>query len=345
MEDTQILSTLQELTLPAPPARPEPALVFDTCQIGVVLRAVLFVELAIAAVVMFDSQNVQDWLTRLSLATGAALPAVVAWLLLTCMIKRLLARLPPAFQYLCAVCLGGGAALYGCGLLALTGLSANPPWVASAFSGVLLSSLLVAALVFRARARTPANTVARLTELQSRIRPHFLFNALNSAIAMVRAEPDKVETLLEDLSDLFRHALVDQGETVTLADEIALARRYLAIEKIRFGDRLQLEWSLDPSADSARLPPLLLQPLVENAVRHGVEPSAVGAHVRISTKRRGSLVVIKVSNTVPAGPGPAGTGEALRNVRERLSLLHDLEGQFRSGSKDGMFQVRLEVPL
>jgi two-component system sensor histidine kinase AlgZ len=84
---------------------------------------------------------------------------------------------------------------------------------------------------------------------------------------------------------------------------------------------------------------------VENAVRHGVEPSASGAQLRISTQRRGTIVVIKVSNTVPAGPGQAGSGEALRNVRERLALLHDLQGQFRSGAKDGVFQVRMEVPL
>ena len=345
MKDTQILSTLHELAPEQAPTRPAAALVFDACQIGVVLRAVLSVELGVAAVVMFDRPGPLEWLARLSLVTGGALPAVLAWLLLTCMAKRLLARLQPWLQYLLAVLLGALSALYGCALLAMTGLLANPPWLASGFAGMLLASVLVAALVLRARGRAPANTAARLTELQARIRPHFLFNTLNSAIALVRAEPAKAETLLEDLSDLFRHALIDQGESVTLADEIALARRYLAIEQVRFGERLQLEWSLDPNADAARLPPLLLQPLVENAVRHGVEPSASGAQLRISTRRRGGLVVIKVSNTVPAGPGPAGNGEALRNVRERLSLLHDLQGQFRSGAKDGVFQVRMEVPI
>jgi two-component system sensor histidine kinase AlgZ len=344
MKDTQILSAFQELA-PQTEADAAPALVFDACQIGVVLRAVLFVELAIAAVVMFGSAGPLEWLGRLALMTGAGLPAVLAWLLLACLAKRMLARLKPVLQYVLAALLGAVAALYGCGLLALTGLLPNPPWLASAFSGMLLSSVLVVGLVLRARGRTPAATAARLTELQARIRPHFLFNTLNSAIALVRAEPAKAETLLEDLSDLFRHALADQGEAVTLADEIALAKRYLAIEQIRFGERLQLEWSLDPAADAARLPPLLLQPLVENAVRHGVEPSASGAQVRISTQRRGGTVVIKVSNTVPAGPGPAGSGLALRNVRERLSLLHDLQGQFRSGTQDGVFQVRMEVPV
>ena len=345
MEDTQILSTLHELAPNTGPASPAQVQVFDACQTGVVLRAVLFVEVAIAVVVMFGSQGVQEWLARVSLVTGGALPAVLAWLLLACMGKRVLARLQPELQYMLATLLGALAALYGCGLLALTGLLSSPPWLASACSGLLLSSVLIAGLVLRAKGRTPATTTARLTELQSRIRPHFLFNTLNSAIALVRAEPRKAETLLEDLSDLFRHALMDQGESVTLADEIALARRYLAIEQVRFGDRLQIEWSLDAAADGARLPPLLLQPLVENAVRHGVEPSASGAQLRISTQRRGKVVVIKVSNTVPAGPGNAGAGEALRNVRERLALLHDLQGQFRSGQKNGVFQVRMEVPL
>lgn len=344
MEDTQILSTLPDQDPGAGRPAAGPALVFDACHIGVMLRALLFVEAAIAVVTLYGSTDALTWLADLSLVTGGALPALLAWLLLTCLAKRILARLPESVQYLLATVLGGAMAMYGCGLLALTGLLANPPWVASFFSGVFLSGVVVGGLVLRAKARTPAQTAARLAELQSRIQPHFLFNTLNSAIALVRAEPAKAETLLEDLSDLFRHALMDRSESVTLAEEIALARRYLDIEQVRFGERLQLEWNLDPKADGARLPPLLLQPLVENAVRHGVEPSDSGALVRISTQRRGSVVVIKVSNTVPAGPGRAGAGVALRNVRERLALLHDVQSHFSSGMRDGMFLVRMEVP-
>lgn len=345
MEDTQILSTLQELDPQSQALTSQARLVFDACQIGVVLRAVLVVEVAIAAVVMFDSHSLMEWLAQLSLVTGGALPATLAWLLMACLVKRGLARLRLPLQYGLAVLLGVLAALYGCGLLSFTGLLERPPWLASAFSGMVLSAVLVAGLVLRAKGLTPAHTAARLAELQSRIRPHFLFNTLNSAIALVRAEPAKAETLLEDLSDLFRHALMDQGESVTLADELTLAQRYLAIEQVRFGERLQIEWNLDPKADGARLPPLLLQPLVENAVRHGVEPSPRGAQIRISTQKRGAMVVIKVCNTLPAGPGAAGSGEALRNVRERLALLHDVQGRFHSGTQGDFFQVRMEVPL
>ena len=345
MEDSKILSAYQEL---APLARPAPlphALVFDACHVGVVLRAVLFVEAVVAVGAMFGAATPVDWLTRLSLLTGGALPATLVWLIAACSLKKVLARLSNIAQYMAGAMLGALAGLYGGGVLALVGLLDPIPWVACAFSGIILAAALVAALVLRAKAITPASTTARLAELQARIRPHFLFNTLNSAIALVRAEPAKAETLLEDLSDLFRHALIDQGQSVSLGDEIALARRYLAIEQVRFGERLQLEWSIDLHGNAALLPPLLLQPLVENAVRHGVEPSAAGARVRISTQRRGSRVVIKVTNTVPEGPGEPGHGLALANVRDRLSLLHDVQGQFQSGLKDGVYQVRIEVPV
>lgn len=351
MRDTQILSAFQETSLQPLPHEPVPAarrvLLFDACHVGVVLRAVLFVETVVGVAAAFGALTLLDWLTRLSLITGAALPATLLWLIVACSLKKLLAHLRPAWQQTAGIALGALAGLYGCGVLALMGLIESAPWLASALAGALLSAALVAALVLRARGATPAATTARLAELQARIRPHFLFNTLNSAIALVRAEPRQAERLLEDLSDLFRYALTEQGQSVTLADEITLAQRYLAIEQIRFGERMALEWALDPMADAARLPPLLLQPLVENAVKHGVEPSALGARIRVSTQRRGSVVVIKVSNTVaPSAAVPsAGLGLALANVRERLSLLHDVQARFNYALKDGVFQVRIEVPV
>ena len=344
MKDSQILSVFQELS-PEPPAPgPIAVLVFDACHVGVVLRAVLFVEAVVAVGAMFGASTLIDWLTRLSLITGGALPGTLVWLIAACSLKKGLARLHATVQEVAGVALGSVAGLYGCWVLSMVGLLESAPWLACAFSGALLSAVLVAALVWRAKGKTPAATAARLSELQARIRPHFLFNTLNSAIALVRAEPARAEALLEDLSDLFRQALAEPGESVTLAEEITLAQRYLAIEQVRFGERIQVEWALDPLAAKAKLPPLLLQPLVENAVKHGVEPSADGAHIRISTQRRGATVVIKVTNTVPAGQGERGNGVALNNVRDRLNLLHDVQGQFQCGLKEGIFQVRIEVP-
>jgi two-component system sensor histidine kinase AlgZ len=343
MNDSQILSTFHDGPR-EPPAKPQPALVFDACQVGVVLRAVLFVEAVAGVGTMFGASGVLDWVSRVALASAGTLPATLAWLLVACSLKRLLARLRPFAQHAFGVGLGALAGVYGCWMLWMAGIFTSAPWVASGFAGALLSAFLVAGLVLRAKGRMPADTAARLAELQARIRPHFLFNSLNSAIALVREDPARAEALLEDLGELFRHALVEPGESVTLSEEVAIARRYLAIEEVRFGDRLRVEWALDPVAGSARVPPLMLQPLVENAVKHGVEPSPSGADVKITAQRRGGAVVIKVTNTVPAGQGRPGHGVAQQNVRERLRLLHDVQAQFQAALQDGLYQVRIEVP-
>ncbi|HYF16405.1 MAG TPA: histidine kinase [Ramlibacter sp.] len=348
MNDSQILSAFTELPEAgrsreqAVPA--SAVLVFDACQVGVVLRAVLSVEAVMAVGAMFGAASPADWGLRVAILSAAVLPATLAWLVVACSCKRLLARLPAAAQHAVGILLGAAAGLFGCGMATLVTPAPAPPWVPSAFAGALLAAALVAALVLRAKGRMPAATTAQLTALQARIRPHFLFNTLNTAIALVREDPARAEAILEDLSDLFRHALADQGDEVTLDEEVELARRYLAIEQVRFGERLQVEWAIDPAAGAARVPPLFLQPLVENAVKHGVEPSATGAQVRISTQLRSGTVVIKVTNTVPAGQGRPGHGVAQNNVRDRLRLLHDVQGQFRTALKDGVYQVRMEVP-
>jgi two-component system sensor histidine kinase AlgZ len=350
MNDSQLLSAFQELSPEgqrakerAGAAAPRPGLVFDACQTGVVLRALLFVEGTMAVGAMFVAGSFAAWIERVAVLSGAALPGTVGWLVVACSCKRWLGRLPPWLQQGLAVLFGAISGLYGCGLLAI--VSSGPvPWVASTCAGAMLSAALVAALVLRAKGTMPAETTARLAELQARIRPHFLFNSLNSAIALVREDPERAETLLEDLSELFRHALVSKGESVTLSEEVQVARHYLAIEGVRFGERLRVEWAIDPRAGGARVPALFLQPLVENAVKHGVEPSSSGADVKVSTQRRGSVVVIKVTNTVPAGQGRPGHGVAQDNVRDRLRLLHDVQAQFQTALIEGLYQVRIEVP-
>ncbi len=354
MEDSKILSGFVELTaqrkmqaadrLLAPVVADE-ELVFEACQPGVILRSVLFVETIVCVAALFFDPYGWGWVVRAATLTSAAVPALLTWLLLVCTLKRQLARVSLNLQWFLGMLLGGLSGLFGFGLLYWLGLASLPNWLPSAASGALVASVIVAALVWRTKARTPATTTARLAELQARIRPHFLFNTLNSAIALVREEPAKAEHLLEDLSELFRYALTSTQEAVPLREELDLAERYLAIEKVRFGDRLRLEWSVDESTLDAKLPPLILQPLVENAVKHGVEPSESGATIRISTKRRRDVVILKVTNTVPSGSGARGNGLALNNVRDRLRLLHDLQGNFRYALVDGVFQTRLEIPL
>jgi two-component system sensor histidine kinase AlgZ len=332
----------------SPPAAAT-AQVFDVCHGGVVLRAVLFVHAALAVGLAFTSRGWLGWLTDLSLAAAAALPATLLWLVSGCLSKQRLAALPLSAQWIVAI--GWGAVCAAYGWTQLVWLALAPPlglgWLGPLLAGAGLAGLVFHWLVQRARLQMPAATVARLAELQSRIRPHFLFNTLNSAIALVRLDPERAETVLEDLAELFRAALQTQGDTVSLGEELALAERYLAVEAVRFGARLRLRWDLDPAAAAARLPAMVLQPLVENAVRHGVEPSDEGGAVRIRTRALRERVLIEITNSVPEAAAPRpGSGIALRNVRERLVLLHDVALQFDAGLiADGRFRVRIICPL
>jgi len=326
---------------------------FDMCHSGVVLRAVLFVHVVLAIGVLFGATGFEPWLTQLALASGVALPGVLLWLVLSCLLKDGLARLGEPAQWAAAITLGAVCAAgcwalqVGIGLGALAPGNAFAPgrWLAPALSGAVFAAALFYWLRLRAIAQGPADTSARLAELQSRIRPHFLFNTLNTAITLARVDPARTEGLLEDLAELFRVALDDSGQAVTLGAEVELAQRYLAIEQIRFGARLQVSWDLDPAAAAARVPALLLQPLVENAVRHGVEPAAEGGVVRVRTRLKRGHAVISIDNTVPREPSRPGAGMALRNVRERLHLMHDVAAQFEARPEHEAFRVRIVVPM
>ena len=325
---------------------------FDMCHSGVVLRAVLFVHAVLAIGVLFAATSFEQWLTQLALGSGVALPGVLLWLVLSCLLKDRLARLPEPAQWTAAIGLGAACAAacwafqssIGLGLLAEGNAFPSRRWLASALSGAALAAALFYWLRLRAIAQGPADTSARLAELQSRIRPHFLFNTLNTAITLARVDPARTEGLLEDLAELFRVALADTDQDATLGAEVELAQRYLAIEQIRFGNRLRVSWDLDPDAASARMPPLLLQPLVENAVRHGVEPAPEGGSIRVRTRLKRGQAVINIDNTVPGEASRPGAGMALRNVRERLHLMHDVAAQFEARPGRDMFRVRIVVP-
>ena len=338
-------------TTPQPGSTP-PVFIFDACHLGVVLRAVLGVEVALAVAALYTSASFTDWLLQTAWLTSGGLPGTLVWLLMACSLKSVLHRMKTSHQYAIGMALGMAAGLYATGMMYLTGEVQHMHWAANALTGGVLAAVLIGYLVLRARGTVPAATSAQLAVLQARIRPHFLFNALNSAVALVREEPSKAERLLEDLSDLFRAALQDLHSTIPLHEEIELAKRYLDIEQIRFGERLQVEWVLDPCTMHVGLPPLLLQPLVENALKHGVEPSEGGAKVTISVKSLSNkFILLRVTNTLNPtrhiGDIPSlskGQGMALANVERRLQLLHDVHAEFSTTQKDGVFEVRICLP-
>jgi len=212
--------------------------------------------------------------------------------------------------------------------------------------GLLVAGALLFYLQLRAKALSPALIEARLQALQARIRPHFLFNSITAVLSLVRAEPKRAEEALEDLADLFRVLMSDNRELVPLADEVELCRQYLALESLRLGERLRLEWHLNSMPGDALVPPLVLQPLLENAVYHGIEPSREPGVVSINIFAKDGQVhaILRNPYRVDGGRHHAGNKMAFANVRERLALHFDAEGSLQSRVKDASYEVHIRMP-
>ena len=328
-------------------ARQQLATQFDLCRPALGLRVLLGVQLALALAALPLAEGWLDGLMRTSVLAFAGLAATLLWLPAVCALRLRLTRQAPALREAWLAGLGAGAGGLGWAVVAWPGLM---PWhpgagLGAAAGGAALALLVWHWLALRSLAAQPVQAHARLAELQSRIRPHFLFNALNTALALVQINPQQAEAVLEDLSQLFRVALAETGASVSLDEEIDLAQRYLAIEQLRFGDRLQVVWDLDTAAAQAILPPLVLQPLVENAVRHGIEPALAGGRIVVRTRVHRGMAEILVTNTLPELPGRPGTGIALANVAERLRLLHDVAASLQAGIEGHSYQARILVPM
>ena len=206
--------------------------------------------------------------------------------------------------------------------------------------------VLLAYLRLHAKAHSPALAEARLQALQSRIRPHFLFNSLNAVLALVRRDPRRAEQTLQDLADLFRALMSDARGLVRLSEEIALAERYASIENLRLGDRMRISWEIDSAPMDALLPALVLQPLLENAVYHGVEPALGVADVLVRIERRGDRVLARIENPCFAEESARRPGNrmALDNIRERLMLFFDAEARLEAQMRDGRYVVEIDIP-
>ncbi|WP_240660601.1 sensor histidine kinase [Inhella crocodyli] len=345
MHEASTLLGGTEAPPPVPALHPGPTL--DLCHVGVVLRAVLGVLAALMLGSALESRTAAHWLARFTDASVVAVPAVLAWIVVVCGLRGVLQRCRAPLQLAAVTILGAGSALMAWRAWALwLTLDEPSPWsgAAVALGGALGAAWLVQSLRLRALAQGPVGMQARLVELQARIRPHFLFNTLNTAVALVRLDPSQAERVLEDLAELFRAALSAPSDASTLAAEVELAERYLGIETLRFGERLRVDWQLDPACGQARVPVLLLQPLVENAVRYGVEPNDEGGEVLVRTRRKGNAVELLVRNTVRAS-APGGHGLALANVQERLRLMHDVAARCSIERDDAHFTVRILLPL
>ena len=207
----------------------------------------------------------------------------------------------------------------------------------------LTISMVIAAIVlrylyvqFQWREQLKTEASARVQALQARIRPHFLFNSLNTIASLTRSDPELAERAIEDLSDLFRASLDTAHDESTLGDELTVARRYLNIESLRLGDRLSVAWDLDELSLETRVPPLILQPLLENAIYHGIEPLPQGGIIHVAGNNRDGNLEIVISNPVAgASRRTSGTRIAQENIRQRLQIAFGAQADLLTSQAEG----------
>jgi two-component system sensor histidine kinase AlgZ len=322
-----------------------PDLLPDFRNLGVVARVLLAVNGGALAGSLYATPDLAGALERFVQAAAFLEPLLLVELLALFSLSPFRARLPYA---------GGAAALIAV-VVVLAGLyhmaaSGVAPDVAPSLARTLVLAAAVAAgllAYFRlyTKAYSPALAEARLQALQARIRPHFLFNSLNAVLALIRRDPKRAERSLEDLADLFRTLMSDARQFVRLADEIALLERYAEIEHLRLGERLRITWELDAAPPDALLPALVLQPLLENAIYHGVEPGTAAGDVLVHIERRGDRVHAVIENPyIEAEQQRAGNRMALENVRERLALFFDAEARLEARPLGNRFRIDIEIP-
>lgn len=192
-----------------------------------------------------------------------------------------------------------------------------------------------------------ASASAEIQSLRARIRPHFLFNSMNTIASLISFQPDKAEKAVEDLSDLFRASLKENNEN-TLNDELTLIRSYLDIETLRLGERLKLQWNIDKNAKDKEIPSLILQPLVENAIYHGIEPLPEGGEIAISAILADGHLSISVRNPVTAltrNRQHKGNKMAQDNIRQRLQLVYGGHATFTTNETKEDYLVTLKIPV
>jgi two-component system, LytTR family, sensor histidine kinase AlgZ len=221
--------------------------------------------------------------------------------------------------------------------------------ITSTTRACLLAAIVTAIVLYyfylQQRAYSPAIAEARLQALQARIRPHFLFNSINAALSLIRTQPKRAEAALEDMADLFRVLMAENRDLVPLEKEIALCRQYLSIESLRLGDRLVIDWQIDDMPAEALIPPLILQPLLENAVYHGIEPMPEGGEIVVAITTKHKELHIIISNPyVPENDNHSGNKMALKNISERLKLHFDLEASLKNEFKNNRYTVHIRLP-
>ncbi len=326
----------------------------DCCNAGVIVRVLAGVNVPVmVSMLMRDTSLVGAVIAFIDVSTLIELACFVS-LITLCALRRHVSHWAAWQQrLLCALVPAASTVLLWRVLQRfdwITGVASQPPLLGSVIMAALFGIFFQYYFALRSTAFSPALGEAQLQALQARIRPHFLFNSLNAVLSLIRTEPRRAETALEDLADLFRVLMRDGRALTSLHDELHLCRQYLSIEKIRLGERMEICWDTSAIHDDvlkqAQIPSLLLQPLLENAVYYGVEQRADPAQISIVLRRSRDAIHIVITN--PYQPTEAislGNHMALDNIRRRLTLLYDVEAELKTSIIHGFFEVRLMIPF
>ncbi len=320
----------------------------DFRNLGTILRIVVAANGAAAAAVLVAEPRLDRWSAEFIANVGTLEPNLLLVLAALYGLSPWFARQPysTGAAVVAAVVLLSGIAVHALIVWLMPLPLADGTLLRHLLLGLLLCAVLLAYFRLRAKALSPAITEARLQALQARIRPHFLFNSINAVMSLVRQDPRAAEVALQDMADLFRVLMRDNRELAPLGDEVELCREYLALEKLRLGERLVVEWHLNSLPTDALVPPLVLQPLLENAVYHGIEPSNAPGVVSINIFAKGGDVHAILRNPYQADGGRhhGGNKMAIANVRERLALHFDAEGALESRVIGDAYEVHLRMP-
>lgn len=318
----------------------------DFCNLGIMLRLVLIVNLLCIAAAVVRS-NAQDFWQQFLFISVVAQPAIIFSLLALCLLRKPFAKLP-YWQGIAAILLAEAliGSLFWFWLQIFIPVAQPISIWQYGFFFAFATGFALYYFDLRSRALSPALTEARLQALQARIRPHFLFNSINAVLSLIRSEPKRAERMLEDMAELFRVLMADNRKLTPLADEIALCKRYLEIEEIRLGSRLVVVWHIDKLPANVLVPPLILQPLVENAVYHGIEPLQQPGTLKIEVLPKAKQFSIRITN--PFRPGSthvSGNQMAIANIKERLQLHFDAEANLHAEVKSDSYVVTITLPL
>ena len=333
----------------------------DLCSIRILLLVIIIAELLAFIITLAASDIGKVWLD-LGLISLFVQWVALSSVLLLCLSRPILACLNNAlagvvsflvinvvtlivseiaFSYIALPNLGAGTIEHIEFLLRNLGISVI----------VSLLTLRYFYLQYQSNNSMRAENMSRIEALQARIRPHFLFNSMNIIASLTRSDPKLAEQAVENLSQVFRASLSDTNKQITLTEEIAICKSYLQIEMLRLGERLCVEWHIDGNAERDMIPPLLLQPLIENAVIHGIEPLPDGGTVIINAQHINNDQVLSLQVTNPCDssnehcrPSNKGNQLAHNNINARLDALYEGESRLKIVIEENKYTASIDIP-